>query len=109
MKNLTHAVLLTVASSSILSAHASNKLEEMVVTSSRIEMPLREVATSISVVTREDIQIRGFSTVAETLRYEPSIAVDSSGGVGKATNVRIRGEQGFRTKAYIDGIDIADP
>ncbi|MDG2410579.1 MAG: TonB-dependent receptor [Halioglobus sp.] len=109
MKKLTFTALVTAAGGCILSAHASTKLEEMVVTSSRIEMPLREVATSISVVTKEDIQVRGFSTVAETLRYEPSIAVDSSGGVGKATNVRIRGEQGFRTKAYIDGIDVADP
>ena len=91
-----------------MSAQASNKLEELVVTSSRIEMPLREVATSVSIVTHEEIQLRGFSTVANTLRYEPAISVTSSGGPGTSTSVRIRGEDGYRTKVYIDGIDITD-
>jgi len=89
-------------------AHANNRLEELVVTSSRVEMPLREVATSISVITKEDIQLRGFSSVAETLRYEPAISVSSNGGVGTPTAVRIRGENNYRTKVYIDGIDITD-
>jgi len=91
-----------------VSAHASNRLEETVVTSSRVVMPLREVATSISVITKDDIQIRGFSSVAETLRYEPAIAVSSNGGVGTPTAVRIRGENNYRTRVYIDGIDITD-
>jgi vitamin B12 transporter len=109
MQKLSVTALAALSSVTALSVEANNKLEETVITSSRIEMPLRETATSISVITREDIQIRGFSTVAETLRYDPSVSVDSSGGVGQATNVRIRGEKGFRTQAYIDGIDVSDP
>jgi vitamin B12 transporter len=111
MNKLRRATALTlsgVTAIGALSAQATNKLEEIVVTSSRIEMPLREVATSISVVTQEEIQLRGFSTVANTLRYEPSISVASNGGPGSTTAVRIRGEDGFRTKVFIDGIDITD-
>lgn len=108
MYKLSTATLLALTSVNSLSAHANNKLEEIVITSSRVEMPLREVATSISVITHGEIQLRGFSTVADTLRYEPAISVTSNGGVGTPTNVRVRGESGFRTKVYIDGIDITD-
>lgn len=108
MYKLSTATVLALTGVTALSAQASNKLEEIVVTSSRVEMPLREVATSISIVTKEDIEIRGFSTVANTLRYEPAISVTSNGGAGTPTDVRVRGESGFRTKVYIDGIDITD-
>ncbi|MCB1703757.1 MAG: TonB-dependent receptor [Halioglobus sp.] len=108
MKKLPTATLLALTGVSALGVHAENKLEETVVTSSRVEMPLREVATSISVITGEEIQLRGFSSVANTLRYEPAISVTSNGGAGSTTEVRIRGERGYRTQVYLDGIDITD-
>jgi vitamin B12 transporter len=104
----TALALAGVSTLSAISAQASNKLEEIIVTSSRIPMPMREVATSVSVVTQEDIQMRGFNSVANVLRYEPGISVTNSGGAGQPTSVRVRGEQGFRTKVYIDGIDTTD-
>ena len=108
MYKLSTATLFTLTSVAAFGAYAENKLEEMVVTSSRLEMPLREVAASISIVTKEDIELRGFSTVANTLRYEPAVSVATNGGIGSATEVRIRGERGFRTKVYLDGIDLTD-
>ena len=108
MYKLSTATLFTLTSVAAIGAHADNKLEEMVVTSSRLEMPLREVAASISIVTKEDIDLRGFSTVANTLRYEPAVSVATNGGIGSVTEVRIRGERGFRTKVYLDGIDLTD-
>ena len=74
----TALALTGVSAIGALGAQAANKLEEIVVTSSRVEMPLREVATSVSVITQEEIQLRGFSTVANTLRYEPAISVATS-------------------------------
>ena len=44
-------------------ALASNKLEEIIVTSSRIAMPLREVGTSVSVISADEIRQRGFMFV----------------------------------------------
>jgi vitamin B12 transporter len=90
------------------SSTSHDKLEEIVVTSSRIPMPLRQVATSVSVVTKDEIRIRGFSNIADVLRFEPGISVTNNGGQGKATTVRVRGENGYRTKLYIDGIDMTD-
>lgn len=84
-------------------------LEEMVVVGSRIEVPLRQQATAISVVTQQAIENRGFSNLADVLRDQTAIHVSNSGGAGKATALRIRGEESYRTKVLVDGIDISDP
>lgn len=87
---------------------AQSVLEEMVITASRVPLPLREVGTSISVMPREEIERRGFIGLAELLRTQPSVAASNNGGAGKATSLRIRGEEGYRTMVLLDGIDIAD-
>ncbi|MFT7289496.1 MAG: vitamin B12 transporter [Halieaceae bacterium] len=87
---------------------AANPLEELVITSSRVPMPLREVGTSVSVLLKEEILQRGFLSLPDLLRTQTSVAVSNNGGLGKASAVRIRGEEGYRTQVLIDGIDIAD-
>jgi vitamin B12 transporter len=90
-------------------AWADNPLEEIVISSSRVGTPLREVGTSVSVMLEDEILQRGFLTLPDLLRTQPSVAASNNGGSGKATSVRIRGEEGFRTMVLIDGMDIADP
>jgi len=108
MKNLLPLSALALACTNSITAVADNKLEEIVVTSSRVEMPLREVGTSISVVSGQEIEQRGFNSLFEVLRSQPGIGVSNTGGPGKTTSLRIRGEEGFRTLALIDGIDVSD-
>jgi vitamin B12 transporter len=103
------ATTLALALSQAGTALAENPyLEEVIVTSSRIEMPLRQVGTSVSVVTREKIQQRGFNSLHDILRSQPSIGVTNAGGAGKATSLRIRGEESYRTLVLLDDIDISD-
>ncbi|MFK7976136.1 MAG: TonB-dependent receptor plug domain-containing protein [Halioglobus sp.] len=102
------AAVMALAVNSAVAESSNPLLEEIIVTSSRIPMPLREVGTSVSVIDLNDIQLRGFSTVANVLRYEPGISVANNGGIGQVTEVAIRGERGYRTKVYIDGIDVTD-
>lgn len=92
-----------------LHSQADTKQEVVVVTASRVETPLREVGASISVIDQQEIELRGQATIADLLRTVPSINVSNSGGVGKTTGLRIRGEETFRTKVIIDGIDVSDP
>ena len=75
---------------------ANSKLEEIIVVSSRVEMPLRQIGTSVSVITETDIQARGFNSLYDVLRTQPAIAVSNSGGAGSATSVRVRGKN-YRT------------
>jgi vitamin B12 transporter len=85
-----------------------NKLEEIIVTSSRVPMPLRQVGTSVSVITQQEIAERGFNSLSDVLRTQPSIGVTNSGGAGQQTTLRIRGEEGFRTLVLLDGIDLSN-
>jgi len=108
MKKFYAPALLALACGSALAAPGNSKLEEIIVTSSRVAMPLRLVGASVSVLNQQDIVERGFSNLADILRWEPAISVSNTGGPGKATSLRIRGENGYRTKVYLDGIDITD-
>jgi vitamin B12 transporter len=87
---------------------AQNFLEEVVVTSSRVPTTLRETGTSVSVLLQEEMEQRGFLTLPDMLRTQPSVAVSNNGGAGKVTSLRIRGEEGYRTMVLLDGVDIAD-
>ncbi|WP_049721437.1 TonB-dependent receptor plug domain-containing protein [Gilvimarinus polysaccharolyticus] len=84
-------------------------LETIVVVSSRQDTPLREVATSVAVMDEAQIKARGFTALADVLRTMPSVSVTNSGGMGKASSIRVRGEAGFRTLVRVDGVDVTDP
>lgn len=84
------------------------RLDTVVVTASRNEMPLQRVGASVTVITREEIEQRGYTDLADLLRTMPGVAVTNTGGPGKASSIRIRGEEGFRTRVLIDGVNTAD-
>ena len=86
-----------------------SELEEIIVTSSRIETPLRQIGTSVSVLNAEEIAANGSTSLIDVLRTLPSISVTNTGGAGQVSNLRIRGEEGYRTLTLIDGIKISDP
>jgi len=102
------ALALTLALASSPPAGANDKLEEIVVTSSRVAMPLRQLGTSLSVITEEEIRALGFVTLNDVLRTQPAVGVSNYGGAGKASTLRIRGEEGYRTLVLMDGINISD-
>jgi vitamin B12 transporter len=82
--------------------------EEMIVTSSLVPQPKREIGTAVSVLDFGEMQLRGYTEVADALRTQPGISVSNSGGVGKQTSVRVRGEESYRTTLIIDGVRAAD-
>jgi vitamin B12 transporter len=84
-------------------------LEEVVVISSRIPIPLRQIGTSVSVINAADIAARGNLNLSDVLRQLTAIGVSNTGGAGKTTNLRIRGEEGFRTLTLMDGLRLSDP
>ncbi len=83
--------------------------QEIVITSSRIETPLRQIGTSVSVMTADEIAARGSSSLLDILRAMPSVSVGNSGGAGQISNLRIRGEEGYRTLTLLDGMKLSDP
>ncbi len=88
---------------------AAERPEEIVVTSSIVAQPRRQIGTAVSVIDFEDIELRGYTDLADVLRTQTAIGVSNSGGPGKATAVRIRGEEAYRTLLMIDGVKALDP
>ena len=87
MNKLSVITALALAVVTPLQAAAKNssskdKLEEIIVTSSRVPMPLREIGTSVSVITEEEITQLGFNSLYDILRTQPGVAVSNAGGAG---------------------------
>jgi len=87
----------------------SDTLQPIVVTATRIPTPEIQVASSITVVTAEEIAARQIQTVPDLLKELPGLNVVQSGGPGAQTSVFIRGTNSNHTKVFIDGIDVGDP
>ena len=88
---------------------AQEAIDEIVVTSNRIPVPARQLGTSVSVLNSEGIESRGTLALADVMRQMPAVSASSNGGLGNATTLRIRGEEGFRTLTYLDGMRLQDP
>lgn len=90
-------------------AQENDRAEEIVVTSSRVPVPQRQIGTSVSVMDEFEIGAHGNLALLDLLRQMPAVGTSSNGGIGNPTAVRIRGEEGFRTLTYLDGMRLQDP
>ncbi len=84
-------------------------LEPTIVTATKLETPAREVASSVTVITKEEIKSKQQPNVLEILRTVPGLDVVQSGGHGQQTSVFMRGANSEHTLVLIDGIEINDP
>jgi vitamin B12 transporter len=83
--------------------------DTIVVTATRIATPELQVASSISVVTADDIAAKQFESLPDVLEQVPGLNVVQTGGVGGQTSVFMRGTNSNHTKVFVDGIDVSDP
>jgi vitamin B12 transporter len=83
--------------------------ETVVVAATRLPTPELEVASSVTVVTADDIAARQERTFVDLLKDVPGLNVVQEGGPGGQTSVFIRGTNSNHVKVLIDGIDVSDP
>lgn len=82
--------------------------EPIVVTATKIATPLRQIGSSVSVLTKDDIDRQGSTFTVDALRALPGVSVTENGGPGGLASVKIRGEEAYRTLILIDGIRVSD-
>jgi vitamin B12 transporter len=92
-----------------LAEERTTTLEEIVVTATRIEGPVEEVASSVTVITKKDIESKKAKTVPEVLKSVPGLDISQSGGSGQLTDIFIRGAKTEHTLVMIDGVEMNDP
>lgn len=82
---------------------------EVTVTATGEPTPVEEAPTSVTVITREDIDDALAGTVAEMLRRVPGLTVVGSGDEGKLTSVFTRGTNSNQTLVMLDGVRLNSP
>ena len=101
--------LVGAASAAMPGAAQDARLEEIVVTSSKIPQPRRQIGTALSAIDFDEIELRGYTALGDVLRTQTGVQVNNLGGPGKRTSVHVRGEESFRTLLIIDGVKALDP
>jgi vitamin B12 transporter len=84
----------------------AQKLNPVVVTATRIEQPISEIGTTITVVEGPQIEAQKIDRVAEVLREVPGVQVTQTGSPGAETDVSIRGATASQTLVLIDGVEV---
>lgn len=78
--------------------------DKIVVTATRVETPLSQVGSSVTVLAGDDLRERGFSSVSDALRSAPGLDLARSGGPGQTTSVFLRGGSSSQTLVLLDGV-----
>lgn len=76
----------------------------MVVTASRVAQPLSETLSSVSVLTRADIDRSQAMTLADVLQGEAGFEFGRNGGLGGTTTFFLRGQDSINAVVLIDGV-----
>jgi vitamin B12 transporter len=94
-----------------LSAHAQEALvtEELLVSGGVEPIPTKEVASSYTIVTAEEIEKFQYQDITDALRSVPGLHVVPSGARGTVTSVFTRGANSNQTLVLVNGMPINDP
>lgn len=87
----------------------TDSIKEIVVTSSRIDLPFDKNSRTIQIVTAQDIKKLGVNNVADALQQVAGIDVRRQGVNGMQADLYIRGGGFDQTLLLIDGIKVDDP
>lgn len=104
----TIAVLSATLISNLSYSETIEDKEEYVVTASLSPTKLKEIGSSVSIITSEEIKNRNIKQVSELLREIPGFSVNRQGPVGTTTQIRVRGAEGNHLLVLIDGVEAND-
>lgn len=90
-------------------AFADTQPETVVVSATRVPTPDYEIASSVTLITADEIAAKQERALPDILADVPGLNVVQSGGPGGQTSIFMRGTNSNHTKILVDGIDVGDP
>lgn len=84
-------------------------LPDVTVTATRIPTGIEDVPAGVTVIDRQTIEERGYTTLVDALSAIPGLRVVQSGGPGGNASVFIRGTNSNQVRVLRDGVPINDP
>ncbi|MFK5926540.1 MAG: TonB-dependent receptor [Desulfuromusa sp.] len=84
------------------------KLDPVVVTATRVGTPLSQIASSVTIITAEEIEAKQQTQVLDVLRSVPGVNIIRTGSLGGQVSIHLRGTDTRHTLLLIDGIEYRD-
>lgn len=100
------AALSSPAFAQLQDAPSSN---EIVVTPLRAPQAVAKTGSSVTVITRDEIENKAAKSLADVLRPVEGVFVSERGGIGGNTSITLRGSKPSQTLVMIDGVRVGDP
>lgn len=82
--------------------------DDIIVTATGVLQEKSQSGQAVSVLTKDIIETRQTSSVADLLSTTPGVTFSRNGGPGQPTAIRIRGAEGDQTLVLIDGVRVND-
>lgn len=92
-------------SAALPAAHAL-EINPMVISASRIEQPLSQALSSVSVITRAEIEKSQAPSLADLLQGEAGFEFGRNGGPGTTTSFFLRGQNSTNLALLVDGVRV---
>ena len=83
-----------------------NTLDTVQVTANRIEKPVAETLASVTVITREDIELAQAPDLINLLSRQAGVDIARNGGPGQASTLFLRGTNSSHSLVLVDGVRV---
>lgn len=109
-KKVTFCVVSFILTSSLFSQEIEKQeqLDEVVINSSRIDLPFKENSRTITIITSEDIKQSAATNVADLLQQFAGVDIRRRGTAGMQADLYIRGGGFDQTLLLVDGFKVED-
>jgi vitamin B12 transporter len=98
----------TMTAGAALAAAPDTPTHEIVVTATRVPTPVLDIPAGVSVIDRQTIEQRGYTTLTDALSAIPGVHVSQSGGAGGNASVFVRGTNSNHVLVLRDGMPLND-
>tara|TARA_R110001632_G_scaffold19898_10_gene59874 strand:+ start:4294 stop:6108 length:1815 start_codon:yes stop_codon:yes gene_type:complete len=108
IKNILNSLVILLITSHAFSQEKAEKLDSIVITSTRIDLPFKENSRTINIITSKDIKNSAATNVADLLQLVAGVDIRRRGTGGGQADLYIRGGGFDQTLLLIDGIKMDD-
>ncbi len=96
----------TQANTSPRASGSEARLKTVVVTATRVEQPIDQIGTTVTVVPDQQMESQKIQDVGTALQQVPGVNVTQTGSPGTESDVSIRGASSSQTLMLIDGVEV---
>lgn len=100
------AVAVLAAFPVLAQSQAQGTLGEVVVTATRVAIPVTDVVADVSIIGRVELDQVGQGSLRDVLAQQPGVQLSSAGGYRSATGVFLRGASTSQAMVLIDGVRV---